>query len=172
LTVARELLAHTLWAVQDRRWRGELWLSPDPACGHPAVAGWGGVVRGQGGGDLGQRLERVMAAHPRSAVLVIGTDAPSLRPPDLARAFGLLRRAPFVLGPAVDGGFWLFGARTGRLARGVFAGVRWSHPETAADLIARLPGPVARLRRLGDVDTAADWRRLAQELGRRRSRAT
>lgn len=170
LRAARALLAQTLWAATDRRWRTELWLTPDPKDGRSLVQDI--AVRGQGGGDLGTRLGRVMAAHPRTAVLVIGTDAPSLRPADLAKAFAQLRRAPFVLGSAHDGGFWLFGARAGRLARGAFEGVRWSHPETAADLIARLPGPVACLRTLGDVDTAADWQRLHHELGRRRSNAT
>ncbi|MFW5661418.1 MAG: TIGR04282 family arsenosugar biosynthesis glycosyltransferase, partial [Oceanicaulis sp.] len=130
----------------------------------------------QGGGDLGARQARVFAAGgcpPRPSrqgkgggTLVIGTDAPQVTRADIAAAFRLLKRHDAVIGPAADGGYWLFG-----LARpappGLFDGVRWSHAETRADLKARLHvfglARIAHLRTLRDVDHAADLAALNRD---------
>jgi hypothetical protein len=64
-----------------------------------------------------------------------------------------------VFGPAEDGGYWLVGLGA-RRPPDPFGGVRWSTPHALADTLARLRAPVRRravlLRRLRDVDTAAD----------------
>jgi len=70
--------------------------------------------------------------------------------------FARLDGSDFVLGPASDGGYWLFGSRRRPLPFGTFAGVRWSTAHALADTLASLPpcrrvalGPV-----LDDVDDA------------------
>ena len=135
----------------DRRWRVVLAVTPDGARGP-----WPRRLRrfGQGKGDIGRRMDRALARAPMPALLV-GSDIPGLRPRHVARAFRRLCAARAVFGPAEDGGFWLVGAR--QRAR-LFAGsVRWSHPDTLADVLAQLPFPAALSDRLADVDDGADW---------------
>ena len=137
--------------ARDRRWRTVLAVTPDRA-----RARWpaGPVRRPQGGGDLGARMQRALTPH-RRAVLV-GSDIPGLGPADIAAAFRALGRAEAVFGPAEDGGYWLVGLGPRRPER-PFAAVRWSSEHALADTLANFRGRrVALLRRLRDVDTAAD----------------
>lgn len=123
---------------------------------------------GQGGGDLGQRMQHPMYDLPPGPVCVIGTDIPGVQVAHIRRAFRLLGGADVVFGPAEDGGFWLVGMRRRPRVVQPYAGVRWSHTETLSDVIANLGGyQVAFTQRLSDVDSAADWRRLQPTIGRR-----
>ncbi|MFC7472951.1 TIGR04282 family arsenosugar biosynthesis glycosyltransferase [Dankookia sp. GCM10030260] len=140
-------------AGRDRRWRTELVVTPDRIrwpTGHPR----GLAMRPQGGGDLGRRMGRALARH-RRAVLV-GCDIPGLGRADIAAAFRALGRADAVFGPAEDGGYWLVGLGPRRPAA-PFVGVRWSSEHALADTLGNCRRHrVALLRRLRDVDTAAD----------------
>ncbi len=142
---------------RDRRWRTELVVTPDATARRGARWPAGVPRRPQGGGDLGARMQRALARHRPLAVL-IGCDIPGIRAGDIAPAFRALRAgAPAVFGPAEDGGYWLVGLGARRPAR-PFAGVRWSTETTLAETLARIRGPrrPALVRRLRDVDTAAD----------------
>lgn len=120
--------------------------------------GFPAVVQGPGG--LGTRLSRVYDAllerHPW--VLFIGADAPQITPELLDQAVRLVSAGHWVLGPAEDGGFYLFGGSR-PLAREVWESVPYSTATTAQELAARL-GSVQRLPPLFDVDTEAELRRL------------
>lgn len=145
---------------RDRRWRTVLAVTPDRA-----AARW--PVRlpclPQGRGDLGARMQRALSRH-RRAVLV-GSDIPGVGPADIAGAFRTLGRADAVFGPAEDGGYWLVGLGPRRPER-PFASVRWSSEHALADTLANFRGRrLALLRRLRDVDTAADL--MALRDGRR-----
>ncbi|MBX6741612.1 MAG: TIGR04282 family arsenosugar biosynthesis glycosyltransferase [Acetobacteraceae bacterium] len=145
---------------RDRRWRTVLAVTPDRA-----AARW--PVRlpclPQGRGDLGARMQRALSRH-RRAVLV-GSDIPGVGPADIAGAFRALGRADAVFGPAEDGGYWLVGLGPRRPER-PFASVRWSSEHALADTLANFRGRrLALLRRLRDVDTAADL--MALRDGRR-----
>jgi len=118
------------------------------------------ALRGQGPGDLGQRLDRAVRAFPRRRVAVIGSDIPGITADDVAAAFRALGTANAAFGPAEDGGYWLVAVGPRRPAR-PFAGVRWSSEHALADTMANFAGRrVALLRRLRDVDTAEDLRAL------------
>jgi rSAM/selenodomain-associated transferase 1 len=134
---------------RDRRWRTVLAVTPDRLrwpTGLPMLP--------QGQGDLGRRMGRALARH-RRAVLV-GCDIPELGREDIAAAFRALGRAQAVFGPAEDGGYWLVGFGP-RRPPAPFAGVRWSTEHALADTLANCRGHrIALLRRLRDVDTAAD----------------
>jgi rSAM/selenodomain-associated transferase 1 len=147
----RAQLARTLRLARDPRWRVELAVTPD----HGAARWPRGIARvPQGRGDLGARMGRALGRH-RRAVLV-GSDIPGLARADIAAAFRALGRAQAVFGPAEDGGYWLVGLGPRRPAR-PFAAVRWSTEHALADTLANFAGRrVALLRRLRDVDTAAD----------------
>ncbi|AII49901.1 hypothetical protein KR52_12245 [Synechococcus sp. KORDI-52] len=68
-------------------------------------------VRLQGEGQLGTRLRRqLMHGYRRDMPsLVIGTDLPELNIDDVKRAIETLQSHDLVLGPALDGGYWLLG---------------------------------------------------------------
>lgn len=72
-------------------------------------------VCGQGAGDLGRRLERVMGVHAGESrpVILVASDVPDLPLAILASAVSALERAPVVIGPGHDGGYYLIGARGG-----------------------------------------------------------
>ena len=83
----------------------------------------------------------------------------------IARAFAALGHAPFVFGPAEDGGYWLIGWRRGTWPSAALQHVRWSSRHALADSIASLHRGtrVALVDRLRDLDDASDyaaWRKL------------
>ena len=147
-------------------WQTLLTVTPDR---DRASRVWpGDVVRvPQGGGDLGARMQRPMRTLPPGPVCVIGTDIPGIRVAHIRRAFSVLGRRDMVFGPASDGGFWLVGMRRRPRLVEPYAGVRWSHAETLADVIANLaPHRVGFTATLHDVDEAADLVRVGCGLGR------
>lgn len=125
----------------------------------------GARFRGQDGADLGERMARAFAAEfaaGEGPVAVIGTDTPHLPAEALAGAAAALGRdADVVIGPALDGGYYLLGLTAP--APALFSGIPWS---TDAVLAATL----ARARMLGlrthllpetfDVDEPTDVARL------------
>jgi rSAM/selenodomain-associated transferase 1 len=137
--------------ARERRFRTVLAVTPKG--GH--VPGLRGVARqGQGEGDLGARMRRVLARARRA--VIVGSDVPAAGAADVRAAFRALGRADAVFGPAEDGGYWLVGFGPRRVAR-PFAGVRWSTEHALSDTLANFRGRrVAFLRTLRDVDTAAD----------------
>lgn len=113
--------------------------------------------RGDGLADrLGAAFADAYARRPLPALLV-GMDTPQLRPTSLADAAHALLDGAMdaVLGPAVDGGYWLVGLR--RPHPHAFAGVPMSTPRTYAAQRARfdrLGLRTAVLPELTDVDDA------------------
>ena len=106
----------------------------------------------QGGGDLGQRLDRAWS-HARGPALQIGMDTPQLRAVDLDDALALLARSTAVLGPATDGGWWGLGLHRPRA--GAFDGVPMSTEGTGAaqrDRLRSLGLDPVPLPELADVD--------------------
>ncbi len=143
-----------------------------------------GQVWPQGGGDLGERLERVSrrALSDSPFVIALGADSPGLPTRLLEQARAGLEAADAVIGPCTDGGFYLLGLR--RCPPGLLAGIPWSQPETYVYTLSRLqsagftvhvlepwfdvdrPEDLAALRRMmADGDGAApETTRRLQEL--------
>jgi hypothetical protein len=136
------------WAVAERKGIGR-----DCWAGFPQI--W------QGEGDLGARLSHVydglLARH--GAVLLIGADSPLLSPRLLARAREILvnEDREFVMGRALDGGFYLFGGQA-PMAQGMWTSVTYSAADTADRLLTQVQplGSVGQLPPLPDVDTLDD----------------
>jgi uncharacterized protein len=157
--INRALQARTMRVAVDPRWRTLLSVTPDESVHLDLPGIWPHDIErvGQGDGDLGVRLIRALARHGR--VAVIGTDCRDISRAHIASAFAALRRAPFALGPAHDGGFWLLAARSGEAAAQAMRDVRWSTKHAASDVIRNLgAADVAMLATLRDVDVAADLR--------------
>lgn len=153
----RHQSARMIRRLDDPRWQLTLAVSPDVEGLASRI--WPGHLPRlpQGPGDLGQRMAGVFRHLPPGPVLIIGADIPGITPAHIARAFTALGNHEAVIGPAPDGGYWLIGLkRTTPPPLNLFAGVRWSTQHARADTLATLPGRVATIDPLTDVDTAAD----------------
>jgi glycosyltransferase A (GT-A) superfamily protein (DUF2064 family) len=149
----------------DRRWRLRVAVTPDYAR-QPLDRQRRRRVQtaGQGGGDLGARMLRALRACPPGPGLLVGADIPALGCRHIWAAFRRLGSCDLVFGPAVDGGFWLVGARHPRqLPPPLFEGVRWSGRYALADTLASLPRRfvIGLVDQLEDVDDAEAYRRRA-----------
>lgn len=132
-------------------------------------------LRAQEGADLGARMHHAIAQELRdaAAVVLIGTDSPTLVGRYLEQAGSCLAagEGDVVLGPAIDGGYYLIGAR--REVPELFApGIAWSTDHVLTETLRRLralvksqPGfGVRLLPPFYDVDTPADLARLVADL--------
>jgi 2-phospho-L-lactate guanylyltransferase (CobY/MobA/RfbA family) len=121
------------------------------------------VIWPQGQGDLGSRLERVLARalQDHAWAIALGSDSPGLPGSHIDGIVELLVDYDAVLGPSSDGGFYAIGVR--RAAPRMLANVRWSTAHAAADAKAQLGASgfsVTTARDWFDVDTEQDLLRL------------
>jgi rSAM/selenodomain-associated transferase 2/rSAM/selenodomain-associated transferase 1 len=114
----------------------------------------------QGQGDLGLRMERAFRAAFRAGakrVVLIGSDCPGLTPGHLRKAFHALGKKDVVIGPALDGGYYLIGLR--RELPDLFRTVPWGGERVLARTLEIASGrglDVALLEPLRDVDRPED----------------
>jgi rSAM/selenodomain-associated transferase 1 len=113
----------------------------------------------QGEGDLGMRMaraaQRVTAAG--QAVLLIGSDCPSLDAAQLRRAAAALQHFDATLVPTADGGYVLLGLN--RFDVSLFEGVVWSTGGVAAatlERLERLGWKTQKYATVHDIDEPAD----------------
>lgn len=148
-------LVYPYWAVaerqgiSDRRWNdfNQIW---------------------QGDGDLGEKLHHVYSTlfSVHKNVILIGADAPQLSQDLILKAHHVLQsKNKFVIGPARDGGFYLFGGAEA-LPKQVWTAVTYSQPSTCDELVAKIKnyGEVVLLPTLSDADVYEDLPLLVQEL--------
>jgi uncharacterized protein len=153
--------------AKDGRWRLRIAVTPDKACRRARHRRCAVETVGQGAGDLGLRMRRVLANCPAAPAVLVGSDIPALDTHHIAEAFRLLGQKDLVFGPAEDGGFWLVGARHPRRLPPLFERVRWSGPDTLADTLGGVPQwiRVGYADRLDDVDDGDAYRRLRPRRG-------
>ena len=138
--------------------------------------GRGWRVEPQRGRHLGERLQHAFAQRFRegaSKVLVVGTDTPWMGRERLARAIAWLDRAPAVLGPCDDGGYYLAGAR--RLVPQIFRGIPWGTSRVLEATLRALELAGAKyllLPRDFDLDRPEDLGRAVELLRRQPQRAS
>ena len=120
----------------------------------------------QRGDGLAERLVNAhleVAARGVGAVLQIGMDTPQVTPGLLHQASQELQDSDAVLGPALDGGWWLLGVRDGARIAPV-GGVPVSTATTGVETRRALEADglvVAVTSTLRDVDTVADAEAVA-----------
>ena len=92
----------------------------------------------QRGEDLGQRMYSAMrhGLERYTRVVLVGSDCPGIDPAYIRQALVALESATVVLGPALDGGYVLIGAR--RIEQEIFTGIPWGTGQVYAKTIARL----------------------------------
>lgn len=126
----------------------------------------------QRGRDLAERLAHAHAdAAGHGPVVQIGMDTPQVSVDDLAAADALVRSDGSVLGPALDGGWWLLGLDNASRAE-FLAGIPMSASDTGERTQAALGAGGPRLRELRDMDTWADAVAIAAEVPDRRIAAS
>jgi hypothetical protein len=160
LRFQRAMLALLLRRLgRDTRWTTWLAVTPDRSGPWPRSF----ATLPQGRGDLGRRMASVARRLPPGPVVIIGSDIPGIVATDIAAAFRALGSKEAVVGPALDGGYWLIGLRRRPHFADVFKNVRWSSEHALADTLANLDGrSLAMLRTLADIDNGEDWRRFQQ----------
>ncbi len=115
-------------------------------------------------GDIGCRMALAFQASFQAGmdrVVIIGIDCPDLNAQLLAEAFQTLRQHDLVLGPALDGGYYLIGLR--RMIPELFTGIRWSTAEVlqqTLNIAEKLELSIAKLPWLSDIDRPEDLSRL------------
>jgi rSAM/selenodomain-associated transferase 1 len=146
------------WSLGDQE-EPELEMVPSGVCFSRQV-----------GRDLGERLLRALREAARSAswVVAVGSDHPRLRQTRVEEAIARLRQGhDVVLGPAIDGGYYLIALRANAVERRLFSGIAWSTAAVLDQTLERCREvglEVALLAPESDVDTPADLERLIQEL--------
>ena len=107
-------------------------------------------------GNLGARMAAASAhllARPGGRVVLIGSDSPDLPLPFLKRAFQRLKHRDVVIGPALDGGYYLIGLRAPTPA--LFEGIEWGSARVLSqtmEIVAREKLSIALLPPWYDVD--------------------
>jgi uncharacterized protein len=161
---AAAMLADTLAAV--RAVGADPWLcfTPDAARERLARLAPGFGLLAQRDGDLGDRLAGCLAdllAAGADRVAIVGADTPQLPAAGYRRAFRMLDRVDVVLGPALDGGYYLVAAKAALPE--LFAGVPMGTGAVLAETMARaarrgrsvgLLPPLRDLDRVEDLATA------------------
>jgi len=118
-------------------------------------------------GDLGSKMKAAFAnAFKKSQrVVIIGSDCASLTSDIVADAFAKLDSNDFVIGPAMDGGYYLLGMRSFQPA--VFENIEWSTASVFPDTLKNIEGlgmTCGLLPELSDIDYEEDWDRWGWDL--------
>ena len=123
-----------------------------------------------GEGDLGMRLHNIYNSlrEKHDYVVLIGTDSPQLEPELITSAVKKLHEQPksCVIGPALDGGFYLFAAKV-PITEQIWTKVNYSQRATLEELSSNLAAHGITIQLLpskGDVDTTGDLKPLLNSL--------
>ncbi|KAF5830260.1 nucleotide-diphospho-sugar transferase [Dunaliella salina] len=109
-------------------------------------------------------LEQELAVPGVTKALVLGSDIPGLTKAVLEAAVDALDTHEVVLGPAVDGGFYLLGTRGPQVEPSLFEGIEWSTSSVLEKVLQKATAaglrvaPLNTLPVLQDIDTLDDLR--------------
>ncbi|MEM8996862.1 MAG: TIGR04282 family arsenosugar biosynthesis glycosyltransferase [Acidobacteriota bacterium] len=124
----------------------------------------------QVGEDLGARLYRSLAAHADAGpVAAVGSDHPEMPLDRVEGAFAALERgdADVVLGPALDGGYYLIALAPGAVRRRLFEDIDWSTDRVRLQTLERAAELGLRVTEAEvghDIDREPDLRALVERL--------
>lgn len=143
-----------------------LYTPPDCEAEIRALTPFPAVFLPQRGSTLGERMRdgaRDLLASGFDAVMLIGSDLPTLPPGHVGAALDILTQRPglLVLGPAEDGGYYLIGLTQSRPE--LFERIPWGTPlvlQRTREAAGALGIPVETLPRWYDVDSPSDLQRM------------
>lgn len=128
--------------------------------------GNGLLMQHQRGHNLGQRLSNAFKfafKNKAKRVIAIGTDSPTLDNNIIRKAFKKLKDFPCVLGPSLDGGYYLIGLS--RLYLEIFKGIPWGKDDVFRKTqykIRKLGLKFCLLEPHPDIDTLNDLHRIGR----------
>jgi len=161
--IYRRLGRQTVQSLRGGPYRLVVFGDPPDADSLARISEWLGLealqVRPQGPGDLGARMTAALdeALGDADQALVVGTDIPGIDQDTVGRAFTALDEHDVVVGPAVDGGYYLVGLV--RPCPDLFEEIPWSTSRVLSDTLDRARSiglSVALLDEKADVDTVDD----------------
>ena len=118
----------------------------------------------QAGEDLGERMKNAFVealSMNFKRVVLIGSDIPDLPLEFVEEAFTSLQEKDTVIGPALDGGYYLIGFKKETFSPRVFEGIHWSTEsvyEKTLRVLQQEGLTVHTLQPLRDIDTVHDLR--------------
>lgn len=117
----------------------------------------------QQGEDLGQRMEQAFssALEQHDKAVIIGSDCISLTPALIEKAFQKLEEYPFVIGPAIDGGYYLLGMN--QFVPQLFENMTYSTSSVFSETVKKIEDlgkNYFQLDTLSDIDTEEDWKKF------------
>ncbi len=122
-------------------------------------------IKPQQGSSLKIKITSALSVETENnnlPVIIIGTDSPTLPPRYLAEAFKILSRVDLVVGPAIDGGFYLIGVN--KFYPDLLKPVILSNPESCKQLLqsaARIGLTFEKLPEWYDIDRFEDLKRIS-----------
>jgi len=116
----------------------------------------------QAGDDLGERMHLafLQALERAYKAVIIGSVIAQINAGIIEEAFQALEENDYVIGPALDGGYYLLGMK--QPTPELFQNMEWSTPDvcqTTLDRISRLGRSCHKVATLTDIDYAEDWKR-------------
>ncbi len=121
----------------------------------------------QNGKDLGERMNNCFTeafAKGFQRVVLIGSDSPDLPEEYILQAFTMLQTHDAVLGPSVDGGYYLIGFRKTTCTSQVFEDIPWSSHTVLQQTLMKIKQmhySIGLLPVWSDVDTITDLKNLS-----------
>lgn len=111
-------------------------------------------------GNLGLKMAEAISyvLQFHSKAVIIGSDCPLLSSSTLRESFTTLDMHDIVLGPAIDGGYYLIGCK--KLYGTLFDDIQWSTPQVMQQTIEKIIAANQTYRlltQLSDIDTEEDW---------------
>ncbi|MCB0690906.1 MAG: TIGR04282 family arsenosugar biosynthesis glycosyltransferase [Saprospiraceae bacterium] len=118
------------------------------------------ALKMQEGTDLGNRMSNVFRNEciHNSHVVLIGSDVPEISPEIIHQAFYSLSNHDVVLGPSMDGGYYLIGMKQHHPT--LFENIHWSTEQVLIETIEKIEkiGLTFNLvDPLNDIDEFLDW---------------
>jgi rSAM/selenodomain-associated transferase 1 len=138
------------------------------------IAGPFGLYK-QKGNDLGEKMRSAFELALKNgacSTVIIGSDSPTLPISYLNNAFKRLKKNDVVLGPSIDGGYYLIGLK--KACSDIFKNIRWSSETVFEDTLKNIKGlkkTAAILNRWYDIDEPGDLIRLKLGLRTREDRS-
>ena len=162
--------------VRESKHRPTIFLAGEPVAELASALDPHWEIVAQADGTLGDRLTAAFAhllRSPADRAVIIGSDSPDLPLPYLKRAFQSLKHRDVVVGPSVDGGYYLMGLR--RTTPALFRDIAWGTPSVLAETLSAIEREGLTLALAPpwyDVGNAASLRFFAALVRARRASGT
>ncbi len=163
LAVYRKLLQHTLLITQALDADKFVYYADDINTNDL----WNTYTkRQQVEGDLGERMNAAFTAlfdRGYTRIAIIGSDCYELTSAIIEQGFAALEEKEVVVGPSVDGGYYLLGLQ--RMFPAIFNNINWSTATVFSSTLEHIKqegSTYALLRVLNDVDNGKDCKRHSE----------